>query len=89
MKLFVLYDVEDDRARLKVAETCLDYGLVRVQYSTFFGALSSNRQEELAQRLRRVVGKRPAYILLLPVCERDVTAMQEIGAPLCRLPLLT
>lgn len=89
MKTFVIYDIEDDRARTKVATACLDYGLMRVQFSTFFGDLSRNRQEELVQRITRLVGKKPAYVLLLPICERDVVGMLEVGAPLCRLPLLT
>ena len=86
MKLFVIYDIEDDRARTKVADTCLDYGLKRVQFSTFFGDLSRNRQEELAQRIKRLLGKKPAYVVLVPICERDMAAMLEVGAPLCHLP---
>jgi len=86
VKLFVIYDIEDDRARSKVADTCLDYGLKRIQFSTFFGDLSRNRQEELTQRIRRLLGKKPAYVVLLPICERDMAAMQEVGAPLCHLP---
>ena len=89
MKLFLIYDIEDDRTRTKVADACQDYGLTRVQFSTFFGDLSRNRQEELMQRVRRLTGKKPAYVLLLPLCDRDVAAMLEVGAPICRLPLLT
>lgn len=89
MKLFVIYDIEDDRTRAKVADMCQDYGLARIQFSTFFGDLSRNRKEELGQRIKRLVGKKTAYVLLLPVCERDITAMEEVGAPLCRLPFLT
>lgn len=88
MKLFVIYDIENDKTRLKVADMCLDYGLVRIQFSTFFGDLTRNRQEELGQKIRRLVGKQGAYVLLLPVCENDIRQMQEVGAPLCRLPLL-
>jgi len=87
VKLFVIYDIEDNRTRVKVADACQDYGLARVQFSTFFGDLSRNRQEELAQRIGRLVGKKQAYVVLLPICERDIAAMQEVGAPLCRLPL--
>jgi len=89
MKLFLMYDIEDNRVRTKVADACQDYGLARVQFSTFFGDLSRNRQEELMQRVRRLVGKKQGYALLVPVCERDIAAMVEVGAPLCRLPLLT
>lgn len=89
MKLFVIYDIEDDRNRAKVADMCQDYGLARIQFSTFFGELSRNRTEELGQRIKRQVGKKPAYVLLLPICDRDIAAMEEVGAPLCRLPFLT
>ena len=32
---FVIYDVEDDRVRTRVSNTCKDYGLERIQYSAF------------------------------------------------------
>jgi CRISPR-associated protein Cas2 len=88
VKTFVIYDVEDDRVRTKVADACQDYGLVRIQFSTFFGDLSRNRQEELQQRIGRLIGKKAAYVVLLPICQRDMEAMLEVGAPLRRLPLL-
>jgi CRISPR-associated protein Cas2 len=89
VKTFVIYDVEDDRVRTKIADACQDYGLMRIQFSTFFGELSRNRQEELQQRIGRLIGKTAAYVVLLPICHHDMDAMLEVGAPLCRLPLLT
>ena len=50
----VIYDVEDDRARARVAEACKDFGLVRIQYSCFRGKLSQNKREELYERMRKV-----------------------------------
>lgn len=81
MKLFLIYDIQEDRARTRVADLCKDFGLKRVQYSTFFGDLSRNRQEELMQRVRRLVKDTDAYVLLLPTCERDLAAVLEAGAP--------
>jgi CRISPR-associated protein Cas2 len=81
MKLFLIYDIQDDKARTRVAEACKDYGLRRVQYSTFFGDLNRNRQEELMQRVRRIVNGGDAYVLLLPTCERDLAAVLEAGKP--------
>lgn len=81
MKLFLVYDIQEDRARTKVADLCKDYGLKRVQYSTFFGDLNRNRQEELMQRVRRLVKSTEAYVLLLPTCERDLAAVLEAGSP--------
>lgn len=42
----VIYDIEVDRTRNRIAEVCKDYGLERVQYSVFFGSLSRNLREE-------------------------------------------
>jgi len=81
MKLFLVYDIQEDKARTKVAAACKDYGLRRVQYSTFFGDLNRNRQEELMQRVRRVVDPGTSYVLLLPICERDLAVVLEAGAP--------
>lgn len=81
MKLFLIYDIDDDRARTRVAEACKDYGLRRVQFSTFFGDLNRNRQEELMQRVRRIITTDDAYVLLVPTCERDLEAVLEVGKP--------
>lgn len=50
----VIYDVEDDRARTRVAEACKDFGLERIQYSCFRGKLSQNKREELYERMRKI-----------------------------------
>jgi hypothetical protein len=50
----VIYDVEDDWARSRVAETCKDLGLTRIQYSCFSGKLSGNKREELYERFRKI-----------------------------------
>lgn len=64
-----------------MADLCKDYGLRRVQFSTFFGDLSRNRQEELILKVRRLVDPEEAYVLLLPVCERDLALVLEAGTP--------
>jgi len=81
VKLFLIYDIKEDKSRARVAEACKDYRLRRVQYSTFFGDLSRNRQEELMLRVRGIVKAAECYVLLLPTCERDLAAVLEAGAP--------
>lgn len=71
MNTLLIYDIPDDRKRAKIADTCLDYGLDRVQYSAFSGNLSRNYQQELFLRLKRILGKKPGKLLLIPVCEKD------------------
>jgi CRISPR-associated protein Cas2 len=69
MRCLVIYDIPDDRLRTKVADACLDYGLLRVQWSAFVGELNHTYQRELLLKLRTLVGKKAAKIRLLPINE--------------------
>jgi CRISPR-associated protein Cas2 len=75
LRTFVIYDIVDDRLRTKIADACLDFGLVRVQYSAFAGALNRNKREELFLRLRDTLGDDVGKILVQPVCQKDVGQM--------------
>ncbi len=81
MKVLLVYDIPDDRVRTRVAETCLDYGLLRIQYSAFFGELSVNHQEELMLKLRRQAGRFPCNIQLFPIGERELRLRKIIYVP--------
>lgn len=75
VSLVLIYDIEDDRLRLRTSETCLDYGLERIQFSAFFGKLNRNRRQELALRLQRQLGGGSGRIRIIPVCEQDLKDM--------------
>jgi CRISPR-associated protein Cas2 len=81
VKVLVVYDIPDDRVRMRVAETCLDYGLLRIQYSAFFGELSANHQEELMLKLRRQIGRFPCNVQLFPIGERELRLRKIIHIP--------
>ena len=57
---------------MRIADTCLDYGLERIQYSAFLGTLNRNKREELFLRLTSVLGDKPGKILLQPICQKDL-----------------
>lgn len=78
MQTILVYDVPDDGLRTKIAAICLDYGLHRIQYSTFMGPMSRNRQEEVFQQITRRVGKREANVQLFALCERDVEMRRQL-----------
>ncbi len=78
MTTLLLYDIPHDGLRAKVADACLDYGLARIQYSAFLGELNHNRQQEILLRLRRLIGRQPARIQIVPVCEKDLRLMKEV-----------
>lgn len=78
LRTYVLYDIEDDRIRNRIAETCKDYGLARIQYSAFSGLLNRNKRGELFVRLSVALGEKPGKILVLPVCEKDAREGRQI-----------
>ncbi len=67
----VVYDVSDDRKRTKIADACLDYGLDRIQFSAFLGALLPTHQQELFMKVKKILGRKPGNIQLFPVCADD------------------
>jgi len=75
LRTLVIYDIENDKIRLKISETCLDYGLARIQYSAFLGILNRNMREELFLRLTSILDDNAGKIMLQPICQRDVKEM--------------
>ena len=69
--VLVIYDIVHDGTRNKIADLCQDYGLDRVQYSSFEGQLQRTHQEELILKVKKVLGKRPGDVRLIPICEQD------------------
>jgi len=73
--VLVLYDIEEDRIRNRVADVCFDYGLERIQFSAFLGKLTRNHREELQIRLTNEIGSSLARVRVIPVCGEDIRAM--------------
>lgn len=78
MQCLVVYDIPDDRKRARIADVCQDYGLDRIQYSTYTGPLLPTHQEELLRKLQRILGKKPGSILLLSICRKDWQERREV-----------
>ena len=72
---FLIYDIEDDKLRNRAADICLNYGLVRIQFSAFFGKLNRNVRQELCLRLQREFGTKSARVRIIPVCQADLKDM--------------
>jgi CRISPR-associated protein Cas2 len=75
---FVVYDIPDDRIRLRIASICKDYGLNHFQYSAFCGLLDASRRAELFAKLSDTLGGEPGKIIVVPVCEKDVQMRRMI-----------
>jgi CRISPR-associated protein Cas2 len=55
MITWVLYDIQDDKARTKAAKFCKQAGLYRVQLSCFLGTLEKNDKDTLALKLEALI----------------------------------
>jgi CRISPR-associated protein Cas2 len=75
----IMYDIENDRIRRKVAEDCKDAGLERVQYSVFRGPMTRTRRGELVAKLRGRLGEERGRFLIATLCERDAREIREYG----------
>jgi len=78
MQTLVVYDIPNDRARARIADVCLDYGLDRIQYSAFLGDLQRTHQEELLKKIGKRLGKNAGKVHLFAICERDWRLRLEI-----------
>jgi CRISPR-associated protein Cas2 len=75
VSVVLIYDIENDRLRTRIADACMDYGLERIQFSAFFGKINRNRRQELALRLRNELGNESGRVRIIPVCEQDLKDM--------------
>ena len=73
--LVLIYDIENDRLRTRIADVCLNYGLERIKFSAFFGKLNRNRRQELALKVQNELGDESGRVRIIPVCEQDLKDM--------------
>lgn len=78
-RVFLVYDIANDKARAKIANACQDYGLDRVQFSAFTGLLNRNRQEELMMCIGDILGDNSGNIKLIPISGSDWKKTLEVN----------
>ncbi len=71
MLVWVIYDIETNKVRNKVAKTCKNAGLYRVQKSVFLGDIEGNRMDELKLRVSDLINldKDSTYIFTMSKAE--------------------
>jgi CRISPR-associated protein Cas2 len=79
MQSLLIYDIPDDRARQKVADACLDYGLQRIQFSAFCGDLTRTHQRALFVEIKKRLGRKPGNVQLYALDERAWNGRREIA----------
>ncbi len=77
--VWILYDIKQDNPRTKVAKTCKQYGLERVQYSAFLGKLEKNRFDEIAAKILDLIDEDEDSVYLFPFCQEDFKSIKVLG----------
>ncbi len=67
MICWVLYDIENDRARTRAAKCCKQAGLYRVQLSVFLGEIGGSEKDALQLQLEALINpdKDKVYIFTM------------------------
>ena len=75
----IIYDITDDKIRMKIATACKTAGLTRIQKSAFLGKINSQERKNLKKRLKRTLGKNKGNIQIFLICEADMKLREIIG----------
>ncbi|HOK66045.1 MAG TPA: CRISPR-associated endonuclease Cas2 [Anaerohalosphaeraceae bacterium] len=78
MFVVIAYDCTDDKRRLRVAKTLLDYG-DRVQYSVFEADLDQALLKEMMQRLAQIINPQEDSIRIYHICQNCLVKTQFQG----------
>lgn len=79
MIAWVLYDIEDDKARSKVAKLCKQAGLYRVQYSVFLGTLDANGKDTLELQIEELIDVEKDSVYMFPMSKSELQATVLMG----------
>lgn len=77
IRVVLTYDIADDKARKRISDCCLDYGLDRQQFSVFSGLLKPIHVRALAKALKPLT--QTGQVLILLIASDDWKKRIEIG----------
>jgi len=79
MLYWLIYDISNDAIRSKIASKCKNYGLFRVQKSSFIGNLTKNRIEMLILEIKELALKEEDCVFVIPTCKSCFSCREIIG----------
>ena len=77
--LWVMYDIQNDKVRNKVAQYCKQAGLYRVQKSVFLGTLNWNDMDTLNLQIEAIIDREHDSVYLFPMCKSDFSKVVLLG----------
>ena len=79
MLVWIIYDIVNNKARTKIAKTCLNTGLYRVQKSVFLGDINQNQIDELSVKVEELINKKKDSVYIFPLCSDDFKKVKLLG----------
>ncbi|MBP2143364.1 CRISPR-associated protein Cas2 [Methanococcus voltae] len=79
MILWVIYDIQEDKVRTRIAKSCLNFGLYRVQKSVFLGEVTKNRFEELKLITKDIIDSETDSVYFLPTSKEFIDKSYLLG----------
>ncbi|MCX8159142.1 MAG: CRISPR-associated endonuclease Cas2 [Candidatus Pacearchaeota archaeon] len=79
MLYWVIYDIKSDKVRSKISSKCKNYGLIRVQKSSFIGGLTRNRMEMLFIEIKDLNLDKGDCVFIIPTCKQCFETKNILG----------
>jgi CRISPR-associated protein Cas2 len=79
MIAWVMYDIEIDKSRSKVAKLCKQTGLYRVQYSVFLGTIDANQKDTLQLQIKELINEETDSVYIFPMSKSELQATVLLG----------
>ena len=76
---WVLYDIENNRARTRIAKYCKQAGLYRVQLSVFLGKLAPNGKDELELKIAAEINVEKDKVYIFPMSKDELKNTVLLG----------
>ena len=79
MICWVMYDIQEDKARTKIAKACQQSGLYRVQYSVFLGSIEADRKDTLQLRIEELMDEEVDSVYIFPMSKDELKSTELLG----------
>lgn len=79
MIAWVLYDIEVDIVRSRVAKYCKQAGLYRVQFSVFVGTLEANQKDILQLQIEQLINEETDSVYIFPMSKNELQQTVLLG----------
>jgi CRISPR-associated protein Cas2 len=75
----VIYDIEDNKIRNKIAKACKQAGLYRVQLSVFLGVLNNTEKDSLELICKDLINEEKDKLYIFPMSKDELKQTVLLG----------